>query len=147
MPHHRRHKELASIAAEIAHAIDMAERYRGDLATPEARAKWHGIWISIEVMLDWLFEEEAKILHASGILDWLELANAHAIVVAPVRTMIDECKSGRAHRRANLAALEDVVLMLSLHKARYDNVGTQKPSLSPAGDHPRQEHAAFQYSS
>ncbi|MDO8607260.1 MAG: hypothetical protein Q7R40_12050 [Phaeospirillum sp.] len=138
---HCRHTELVT---EISATIDVAEGYRDYLANPEARAKWHGIWLSIEAMLEWLFEQEARILHASCIMDWLAVANTHAIVVAPVCTMIDECKSGRAHRRANLAALEHVVLMLSQHKAQYDKVGTPKPSLSPADDHPRQEYTAVQ---
>lgn len=131
---HRRHTGLTSIATEIAAAIDVAERYRSDLTNPEAQEKWHGIWQALEVMLDWLFEEEAKILHALGKMDWLALANAHATVMAPIRTMIDQCKLGRAHRRANLGALDDIVLMLALHKARYDKArSTPTPSIGIAG--------------
>jgi len=122
LPLHRRHKELASVNAEITHAIDMAERYRGELANPEAQAKWQGIWLSIEVMLEWLFEEEARLCRE----DWLVIANAHAMVMEPVRVMIDLCKSRRAHRRANLSALDDIVLMLVVHNARYDT-GSEPP--------------------
>lgn len=139
------HQNLASIAAEIAAAIEVAESYRDELANPEARDKWHGIWLSIEVMVDWLFEEEAKFLHALGALDWLAVANAHAAVMAPIRAMIGLCRSGQAHRRANLGALGDIILMLVLHKARYDRPAVAPaPSLPGVGNHHRQSCTTLQ---
>lgn len=142
---HSHRKELISIATEIASAIDVMEGYRGELANPEAQARWHGIWLTIEVMLEWLFEEETKCLYALGMLDWVTVANAHATVMAPTRTMIEQCKSGWAHRRANLSAFEDIVLMLALHKARYGKVeGIPTTSLSARDDHRRQECGPLQ---
>lgn len=141
--HAHNNKELTPIATEIAHAIDMAERYRDELANPEAHTKWYGIWLCIELMLEWLFEEEAKILHAFGVMDWPEFTNIHTTVMEPVRTMIVQCKSGRAHRRANLDALEDIVLILAEHKARYGKVAGTSRAPSSATEQP-QEFGALQ---
>ncbi|TAN67143.1 MAG: hypothetical protein EPN20_06940, partial [Magnetospirillum sp.] len=120
---HSHHRKLTSIAAEIASAIDVMEGYRNELANPGAKARWHGIWLTSYLMLEWLFEEKTKHLYVLDMLDWVAVADEHATVMVRIRAMIEQCKSDRAHRRANLDALDDIILMLTLRKACYTRMG------------------------
>lgn len=123
-----RHDELRTLIAKIDRAIDLAEAYREDLADPENRERWHEIWMLIDAALEYLFEEELGAMSSQEALNWLAIAHAYGAAFPITRVMIDECRSDRAHRRANLGALTDITLILALHKAYYERASREPPS-------------------